>query len=138
VTRSLRVLALMESTKVTGPAKNLLQFAQLARQGVSGLKVELDVAVFWRPDDSTMFLDAATAAGVTVHSIPEKSRFDRSVIPALADLLGRLRPDILQSHAVKSHFLVRYSGLDRHYRMFALLPRNQLQTHSRFLTLVTT
>jgi glycosyltransferase involved in cell wall biosynthesis len=112
---SLRVLALLETTTVGGPAKNLLQFAQLARQGVSGLRVDVELAVFRRSNDSTAFLDAAASAGVTVHRIPERGRFDRSVIPALADLLRRLQPDILQSHAVKSHFLVRYAGFDRHY-----------------------
>jgi glycosyltransferase involved in cell wall biosynthesis len=116
MTDSLRVLALIESTKVTGPAKNLLQFAQLARQGVEGApRVEVELAVFWRPGDSSVLVDAAAAAEVTVHRIPEKGRFDRSVMPALADLLRRLRPDVLQSHAVKSHFLVRYSGLHRRY-----------------------
>jgi len=116
MTDSLRVLALIESTKVTGPAKNLLQFAQLARQGVEGApRVDVELAVFWRQGDSSVFVDAAAASGVTVHRIPEKGRFDRSVIPALADLLRRLEPDILQSHAVKSHFLVRYGGLHRRY-----------------------
>jgi glycosyltransferase involved in cell wall biosynthesis len=116
MTGSLRVLALMETTRVTGPAKNLLQFAQLARQGVEGApRVEVELAVFWRPGDSPVFVDAASAAGVTVHRIPEKGRFDRSVIPALAGLLRRLEPGILQSHAVKSHFLVRYGGLHRSY-----------------------
>jgi glycosyltransferase involved in cell wall biosynthesis len=110
---SVRVLALFESTTVGGPAKNLLQFAQLARGGVSGLRVDMELAVFRRPHDSTVFVDAAAAAGVAVHCIPEKGRFDRAVIPALADLLGRVQPDILQSHAVKSHFLVRYVGLHR-------------------------
>jgi glycosyltransferase involved in cell wall biosynthesis len=110
---SLRVLALLETTTVSGPAKNLLQFAQLARHGP--MRVDLQLAVFSRPHDSSTFLDAAAGAGVTVHLIPEKARFDRSVITTLADLLGRLQPAILQTHAVKSHFLVRYSSLHHQY-----------------------
>lgn len=113
MTDSLCVLALLETTKVTGPAKNLLQFAQLARQGAAGLQVIVEVAVFHRPNDSSAFIDAAADAGVTVHRIPEKGRFDRSVIPALRELLRRVRPGVLQSHSVKSHFLIRYSGLHR-------------------------
>lgn len=113
--RPLRVLALIESTKLSGPAKNLLQFAQLARQGVDNLRVEVELAVFWRPNDSAELVDAAAGAGVAVHRIPENGRFDRAVIPALGELLGRVQPDILQTHAVKSHFLVRYAGLDRRY-----------------------
>jgi glycosyltransferase involved in cell wall biosynthesis len=113
--RPLRVLALIESTNVSGPAKNLLQFAQLARQGVSGLRVDVELAVFWRPNDASGLVDAAAGAGVVVHRIPEKRRFDRAVISSLAALLDRVQPDILQTHAVKSHFLVRYAGLDRRY-----------------------
>jgi glycosyltransferase involved in cell wall biosynthesis len=110
----LRVLALFESALVSGPAKNLLQFARLARQGANGPPVDLQLAVFRRPNAPSDLLDAAAAAGVTVHPIPEKRRFDRSVIPALAELVDRVQPGILQSHEVKSHFLVRYSGLHRH------------------------
>jgi glycosyltransferase involved in cell wall biosynthesis len=111
---SLRVLALLESANVTGPAKNLLQFAQLARRGVSGARVEVELAVFRRPDATYTPVDAAAgAAGINIHRISEMGRFDRSVIPALADLLRRVQPDILQSHEVKSHFLVRYAGLLR-------------------------
>ncbi len=113
--RPLRVLALIESTNVSGPAKNLLQFAQLARQGVSGLRVDVELAVFWRPHDASGLVDAAAGAGVAVHRIPEKRRFDREVISSLAALVDRVQPDILQTHAVKSHFLVRYAGLDRRY-----------------------
>jgi len=111
-----RVLALLETTTVSGPAKNLLQFARLARDGVDqGPGAQVELAVFRRPGDSAMLLDAAAAAGVTVHCVPEKGRFDRSVMPALADLLGRFRPDILQTHSVKSHFLTRYAGFHRQY-----------------------
>ena len=111
-----RVLALLEATTVSGPAKNLLQFAQLARRGTEeGGRAEVELAVFRRPHDSSVLLDAAEAAGIAVHAIPEKGRFDRSVMPALADLARRLQPDILQTHSVKSHFLVRYTGLHRRY-----------------------
>ena len=109
----IRVLALVETTKVSGPAKNLIQFARLAREGVDGMRVELEIAVFARPGDSQDFREAAVTAGVRVHLAPEHARFDRSVIATLRGLLRERRPDILQSHAVKSHFLVRYAGLRR-------------------------
>ena len=58
-----RVLALLETTTVSGPAKNLLQFAQLAREGVDGSpRVDVELAVFRRPNDSSGLLDAAAAA----------------------------------------------------------------------------
>jgi glycosyltransferase involved in cell wall biosynthesis len=108
-----RVLALFESVIVSGPAKNLLQFGRLARERPNGDAVDLQLAVFRRPNASPALLEAAEAAGVTLHRVAERGRFDRSVIPALTDLLHRLQPDILQSHEVKSHFLVRYAGLHR-------------------------
>jgi glycosyltransferase involved in cell wall biosynthesis len=39
--------------------------------------------------------------------------YDRQVFKALSEIASRLRPDVLQTHAVKSHFLVRYAGLAR-------------------------
>jgi glycosyltransferase involved in cell wall biosynthesis len=110
---------MLESTKVSGPAKNLLQLARLARDEDSGQRVEVEIVVFWRPNDSPELVEAAASAGIPVHRIPENGRFDRSVIPALAELVRRTRPDILQSHAVKSHFLLRFGGLDRHHPWLA-------------------
>jgi glycosyltransferase involved in cell wall biosynthesis len=107
----LRVLVLFESTIISGPAKNLLEFASLARQQAP--RIEVEVAVFWRPNDSPVFVDSAGKTGILVHRIPEKARFDFSVIPSLRDLIRTRQPDIIQSHAVKGHFLVRYSGLHK-------------------------
>ena len=104
--KPLRLLAIIEASTVTGPAKNLLRFAQLAR----ALDVETTVATFHRPGDSDTFLEAATRAGVEVHRIEEHGRFDRSVVPALRQLHRRLAPDIVQTHAVKSHLLARLAG----------------------------
>jgi len=114
MTDNIRVLALLESNKVTGPAKNLLQFAQMARK-TGGMRVDAEIVVFWRPRNPSDFVDAAAAAGVTVHRIAERGRLDRAVIPGLRELLARRRPDVLQSHTPKSHFLVRFAGLCRQY-----------------------
>src|SRR6185437_4153339 len=113
--KPIRVLALLEAVTITGPAKNLLQFAQMARPG-SGAQfdppVETHVAVFHRGGPS-VFLDAAAKAGVTTHVITEAGRFDRAVVDRIAGLISELKPDVLQTHAVKSHFLVRMGKLDR-------------------------
>ncbi|HEY4360931.1 MAG TPA: glycosyltransferase family 4 protein [Bryobacteraceae bacterium] len=109
----LRVLAILEATTITGPAKNLLEFARLAREERFDPRAEVAIATFRREGDSNVFLDAAAQAGVTVHAIPERGRFDRSVIPRLRALVGELKPDIVQTHAVKSHMLLRTSGLHR-------------------------
>jgi glycosyltransferase involved in cell wall biosynthesis len=108
----LRLLAIIEAATITGPAKNLLQFAELARLDCN-LRVEVSVAVFQRAGAPELFLEAARQGSIPVYPIAERGRFDRSVTPALYALAKDLRPDLIQSHAVKSHFLVRQSGLHR-------------------------
>jgi glycosyltransferase involved in cell wall biosynthesis len=75
--------------------------------------VDVEVAVFRREGQSNLFLDTAGRLAIPVHVLPEAGRFDRSVIRALRSLAVERNPDIIQSHAVKSHFLVRAAGLDR-------------------------
>lgn len=98
---------------MTGPAKNLLQFAELARSPRQGPAVEIHPVVFQRPGAPTLFIESARRLSLPVHVIPEKSRFDASVVAGLALLVRELAPDIVQTHAVKSHFLVRKAGLYR-------------------------
>jgi glycosyltransferase involved in cell wall biosynthesis len=104
------VLALMEARSVTGPAKNLLAVARrLAEQGTGSIRI----AAFTRGDDSRTFIQACEQAGVECEAIREERRFDRSVVPQLRALARRYAPDVLQSHATKSHFLIRLYGLNR-------------------------
>lgn len=102
----MKLLAIIEARTVTGPAKNLLQFAQQART----MNVDVTIATFHRAGDPEIFMQAAARAGVTVHRVEERGRFDRSVVPALQELTRRLSPDIVQTHAVKSHVLARLAG----------------------------
>jgi len=108
--KPLRLLAILEANTLTGPAKNLLQFAQMAREHEPA--VETEAVVFRREGQPNLFLETAARMGVPVHALPEAGRFDRSVIPALRALALERRPDIVQSHAVKSHFLAHVSGVD--------------------------
>ncbi len=103
----MKLLAIIEAATVTGPAKNLLQFAQVARS----MDVDVTIATFHRAGDPGVFMDAAARAGVTVHAIEERGRFDRSVVPALQKLHRAVSPDLVQTHAVKSHLLIRIAGL---------------------------
>ena len=103
----MKLLAIIEAATVTGPAKNLLHFAQIARPH----GVDVTIATFHRAGDPEIFTEAAARAGVTVHHIEEHGRFDRSVVPALQDLCRRLSPELVQTHAVKSHLLARLAGL---------------------------
>ena len=148
--KSIKLLAVVEATSVTGPAKGLLQFARMARSGGVSPAVEVLIAVFQRPGESDLFIQAAGQMSVPVYPIAEAGRFDRRVIAELSALGQSLRPDLVESHAVKSHFLVRTSGLNRlapwvafHHgytwpdlraRLYNQLDRWSLRTASRVVT----
>ncbi|MDE3195007.1 MAG: glycosyltransferase [Acidobacteriota bacterium] len=103
----MRLLAVIEATNITGPAKNLLQFACLAR--LEG--VETTIATFTRGDAKNLFVEKARDSGIAVETIPEQGAFDLSAFRSLAEAVRRLAPDIVQTHAVKSHFLARLAGI---------------------------
>lgn len=105
-----RVLAFMEATTLTGPAKNLLAFARHVRG-----RAEVRVATFVRGPHAqpNAFMQACASAGVAVEPIHERCVGDPSVIPQMRRLARTYGPDIVQTHSVKSHFLVRLSGLGR-------------------------
>lgn len=133
MTPTIKILAVIEATTVTGPAKNLLNFCRLARSRAfvdSGLPpVEVSIATFHRApaaaaqgaDGSAQdegeapnpFVAAARADGVEVDVIRERTRFDPRVIAGLRRAVARRAPDVIQTHMVKSHFLVKLSGLGR-------------------------
>jgi glycosyltransferase involved in cell wall biosynthesis len=110
----LRLLAVLEARTITGPAKNLLEFCRLARM-LPGGPVETAIVTWRRPGQrgGDEFLEAAGSADVEVEVVEEMSAFDRQSIAALRAIVERRHPDILQTHAVKSHFLLRASGLAR-------------------------
>jgi glycosyltransferase involved in cell wall biosynthesis len=79
--------------------------------------LSISIAAFHRrvPDgsESNPFLDAVRAAGIELDVILERGRFDSSVLGMLGEIIARRQPDIIQTHAPKSHFLVRWAGLQR-------------------------
>jgi glycosyltransferase involved in cell wall biosynthesis len=99
----------MESASVGGPAKNLIEFARQAGT------VDLRIATFQRGAalPPSAFVEAARDAGIPVEVIAERGRFDFGVLPQLRSVVARLGPDIIQTHNVKSHLLVRLAGLRR-------------------------
>lgn len=117
----IRLLVILEGTTVTGPAKNLLEFCRVSRSLGVGPSIAISIAIFVREDNkgltvgarSSELLEAAGAAGLEVHCIQERFPFDPQVIRCLRGLVQRLAPDIIQTHFVKSHFLVRVSGVWR-------------------------
>ena len=111
--KTIRLLAIIEATSITGPAKNLLQFAQCAREGWTGTAVETAVVVFQRGTGPNRFIEAARQAAIPVYAVAEAGRFDRRVMAGLRTAAREWKPAVVQSHAVKAHFLVRASGLNR-------------------------
>jgi glycosyltransferase involved in cell wall biosynthesis len=111
--KTIRLLAIIEATSITGPAKNLLQFAQCARSGRMDPRVEVIFAAFQRGAAPNPLLDTARQFSEPVYPIAEAGRFDWAVLSQLKALVQELKPDVIQSHAVKSHFLVRAAGLHR-------------------------
>ena len=115
--RPVRVLAFMEALRPTiGPAKNLIEFA--CRAGGtphSFLSATITIATFHRGRGpiSNDFVLACEKAGLEVHVLRERFLFDLAIVPAVRKLFALCKPDIIQSHAVKSHFLIRLTGINR-------------------------
>lgn len=126
---TIKLLALMEATTVTGPAKHLIGFGREARAAglaAAGLpRVEVSVVTFHRAPGRdaagenleaaapNAFVAAAREAGIEVDVLRERFRFDTSVLAQLREVVARREPDIIETHMVKSHFIVKALGLGR-------------------------
>jgi glycosyltransferase involved in cell wall biosynthesis len=141
----LQLLAVMEAHTVTGAAKSMLDFCRAARelQTLSGLpSIKTSIVTFARRrsdgnlhrqgstqsfadkperliESPNEFVTAARELGVEVDQIEERFRFDLRVIPGLRKVIERRRPDIILTHHVKSHFLMKCSRLWRQYTWVA-------------------
>ena len=113
----MRVLAFMEALRPTiGPAKNLIEFAcRAARTAQPLLRANITIATFHRGSGpiSNEFVLACERAGLEVRVLRERFLFDLAVVPAIRKLVALCEPDIIESHAVKSHFLIRLARIDR-------------------------
>ena len=117
---AIRVLTLIESASVTGPARNLIEFAQRARQPIGELPaVAVTLLTYRRGSTESALAQAAHAAGVPIITINERRRWDMRVLPQLKRVVNEHNPDILETRNVKSHFFVRSLGLHRDYRWVA-------------------
>jgi glycosyltransferase involved in cell wall biosynthesis len=113
-TRPLRLLAIIEAYSITGPGANLLEFARHAPEH----NIFTTIATFTRGESENQFTRAVReVAGLrqaaALETISERGPFDPAVPGALRALAKRVRPDIVETHAVKSHFLTRSAGLPR-------------------------
>lgn len=100
----LSVVSIMETQSVSGPAKNLIRFAVRARP-----QVQLHVLTYSRnsgQETPSLLKQALRSAGVPYSVIPERGRLDWSVLHSIVQHLRALNPDIVQTHAPKSHLLL--------------------------------
>ena len=104
---TIRILAIMEANSITGPAKNLIEFARRAKD----TDFDFTIATYYRAPGDSPFAAAARSAGIPTHTIFERGRFDTGVLGRLREIIKLERPDIVQSHNVKSHFFVRLLGI---------------------------
>jgi glycosyltransferase involved in cell wall biosynthesis len=131
---TIKLLSLIEATTVTGPAKNLLNFCRLIRSdhfNEAGLpRLEVSIVTFHRlPRQGNSngdredlintapnsFVTAARSEGIEVDVIDERFRFDPTIIEKLRRVVLRRSPDIIQTHMIKSHFLIKLTGLAKQY-----------------------
>jgi glycosyltransferase involved in cell wall biosynthesis len=120
---TLKILSIVEATTVNAVAKIVLEFYRAARElnqtasefpSVEGCAVTFDRRRGFNgpPND---FVIAAAKLGLDVELIPERRRFDLSVIPALRSVIESREPDLVVTNSVKSHFLLWRSRLWRKY-----------------------
>jgi glycosyltransferase involved in cell wall biosynthesis len=155
---TLKILSLVETTSINAVAKNVLEFHRSARElGAPTMdlpEVEACLATFARRQNVTQspneFVRAARELQLEVEIIPERWRFDLSVLSALRNIVERHRPDLVVSHSVKSHFLVwrshlwrncpwiafhhGYTTTDRKMRIYNRLDRWSLPAADRLVT----
>jgi glycosyltransferase involved in cell wall biosynthesis len=119
----LKVVALIEATRLTGIARNVLEYARLSAGGAGGVDVSMALALIRRGGEGSWRVDPlrehAAAAAVPVELLYERRRYDQHVVHRLRQLVEAHRPQILETHHVKSHCLVALSGLWRRYTWVA-------------------
>jgi glycosyltransferase involved in cell wall biosynthesis len=77
------------------------------------------IATFQRSGACNEFIHACQQAGLELHVIPERFAFDPRIIPAVRNLIASVKPDIVQTHNVKSHFLMRLTAGHRRVKWIA-------------------
>jgi glycosyltransferase involved in cell wall biosynthesis len=111
-------MAILEAEWITGPAKAVLEFAREARC-CSDPTIEISILTFVRGAGENAFIRRVRDENIPIDLVRERGRLDRATISQLREAVIRRRPDIIWSNAVKSHFLVRMSGLHRKTRWVA-------------------
>jgi len=114
----MKILSVVEATNVNAVAKLVLDFYRTADEvsrahddfpTIKGSIVTFDRAASGAPAND--FVAAVHAAGIDLDIIPERGRFDLSVIPALQNVASKRQPEIIVTNSVKSHFVMWRSRL---------------------------
>jgi glycosyltransferase involved in cell wall biosynthesis len=120
---TMKILSVVEATNVNAVAKLAIDFFLATRELDQSRRdfptLEGSIVTFDRvtagPAEPNDFIAAVRAAGIELDVIPERRRFDLSVIAALKTIADKRHPDIIVTNSVKSHFLVWRSRLWKQY-----------------------
>ncbi|MFN2577915.1 MAG: glycosyltransferase [Pyrinomonadaceae bacterium] len=115
----MKIVSVVEATTINAVAKIVLDFhrtaGELSQTSEDLPDIEGSLITFSRGPDSQLganeFVLATRDAGIEIDVIPERRRFDLSVISGLKQIAAERRPDIVITHSVKSHFLMWRSRL---------------------------
>src|SRR5437870_6875882 len=123
---TIKILSIVEATTINAVAKNVLEFHRSAReinQASDFPAIEGRLVTFGRrPDDAQSpneFVTSTHELGFEIDVIPERRRFDLSVLPALRNAVEQHNPNVVITHSVKSHFLLWRSHLSRKFPWIA-------------------
>jgi glycosyltransferase involved in cell wall biosynthesis len=115
----IKILSVVEATTMNAVAKGTLDFYRTAREFADAGEASIEgrVVTFARggdlQDQPNEFVRTFRDDGIEVEIIPERRRFDLSVLPSLRKLVEAHQPDIVVTNSVKSHFLMWRSRLWR-------------------------
>jgi glycosyltransferase involved in cell wall biosynthesis len=113
-------MAMIEANSISGTAKAVLEFAKEAAHQDSGFpEIDLSILTFDRESGENSLARAIWEIGIPHDIVFERHRFDKKVIPQLRAALENRHTDLIWSNSVKSHFLVRWAGLNRSRRWVA-------------------
>ncbi len=116
---AIRILSILEAYSITGPAKAVLEFAREAAKPEAHPKIDLSILTFLRGGRENSFTEAVRASNLPLDVVTENGRFDFGVIPQLRAVVEKRQPHIIWTNSVKSHFLIRWSGLNRRAKWVA-------------------
>lgn len=109
MSRPLRIVSVMEASTVTGVVKALLAFYKTARMMELA---DVSLVTFVRTkgtgtNPTNSFIQAMEALQFPIEVIPERSALDFEAFRSLRRIITRHSPDVIETHAVKSHVLLR-------------------------------